>query len=140
MGLGADGGHRDERRAFFRLTRIVGRLWSAFEVFRHLVQRFDLTGPFEASVGVRRTAGAVLAGFGEAWLEPGKSLRPPPQCRDNHVLMRRELFELSNDWPQTVAFSIGSQVEDAFGSTSRRFVANRGSLKGKLDQRQCNWD
>jgi hypothetical protein len=38
-----------------------------------------------------------------------------------------------------VAFSMGAQIEDAFGSKSRRFKAYRGEFAGEFDRRRYGW-
>jgi hypothetical protein len=64
----------------------------------------------------------------------------PTTTTEPYLLLRRELESLTgDDWPQRLAFSMGAQIEDAFGSSSRRFKAHRGEFAGKFDARRYRW-
>ena len=141
LGLGRDGGmERDERRAFF-LIQIVHRCWVALARFGELVVRFNLEGPFEVTLALAKTETAVLANFAAGWAEPGGALGRVPTCSEPNVLARRELPSLAagGDGPRDLAFTLGGQIEDAWGVPQRRFIARDGELEGQFDSSRVRW-
>ena len=124
-----------EGRRYFRLSYMVGQIWSVFALYLEVIDRFSLLGPWEISCALRNTSGAVLSNFAEGWAEPGQGF-----FSENHLvaepnlLGRRELHE----WPgvdgvRDLAFSFGGWIEDAWEYRQRRFLAQRGSLMGQFD-------
>lgn len=141
-GLGEHGSRevREQQRIFW-LSRIVGRCWAAATRYVDVVQRFELEPPFEVCLVLRETRGAALGGFAEGWAEPGSFEHIAEPCAVPNLLIRREYL----DWPaspdalQAMAFSLGAQVEDAWGVTQRRFLAHRGDYEGNFDPRAASW-
>lgn len=70
FGLGRAVTSKANDRRIFLLIPIIGRVWAALHLYREVVNRFNLKGPWELSVALRRTGGAQLGGLGEGWLEP----------------------------------------------------------------------
>lgn len=118
----------------FHLTSIVGRLWSAIDVYGDVVEHLSLTGPWELSLALRRTEDAHLGHFGEGWKEPQiRMINGLPVCREPNLLHRREIVE----WPveddmRELAFKLGGWIEDSWGRKERRFLANRGAYEGQF--------
>jgi len=139
VGLGREGGWRNEQSAGFRLLTIVGRLWGACHLYGRLQERLEADGPWELSLALRRSGKAVLGGFGEGWAEPGQGFSATSICAEPNLLLRRELHSLADGWAKSTAFSFGAQVEDAFGSKFRRFKAYRGEFTGEFDRRRYGW-
>ena len=50
MGRGPEGAGEREGGQVFWLVRIVGRLWAGLHLYREVVARFDIVGPWECSV------------------------------------------------------------------------------------------
>jgi hypothetical protein len=141
VGLGRDGSFpRDEQRLFL-LTPIVARCWAAFVRYSEVVERFGLEEPFEVSLALCATKNAYLAGFAEGWADPGSIEYMTRPCPEEHLLLQREL----NAWPadsqeaMALAFSLGAQIEDAWGTSQRRFLAYRGDYEGSFDPRPGRW-
>lgn len=65
MGLGAEGATERESGRIFCLVRIVGRIWAALHLYREVVVRFGLTGPWECAVALVKTRGGSLGNFGD---------------------------------------------------------------------------
>lgn len=141
LGLGRDGGmERDERRAFY-LIQIVHRCWVALTRFGELVERYSLEGPLEVTLGLANSEGAVLANLAAGWAEPGGGFNRVPTCAEPNVLIRRELlhWEAGEEGPKALAFSLGAQIEDAWGVKQRRFIARDGELEGEFDSSRVRW-
>lgn len=135
MGVGVEGGRdTDGNRRAFWLLRIVGRSWAAFHIHGEVVRRFGVKGPWECSVALLRTFGAVLGDFGTGWAEYGDPRANVGSCPEPNLLWRREL----DSWPgpdetRQQAFGFGAWIEDSFGSQRRRFLARDGKLAGQFD-------
>lgn len=127
----------DAPRVFHEIG-IVAWTWSAFARYSRIVETYEIAGPFEVTLALRNTQGAAIGGFGEGWLDP---FRDPfrteglPRCIEPHVLLRLEL----DPWPDGVeseeAFRLGGWIENAWGQSSRRFLARLGEFAGQFDPR-----
>jgi hypothetical protein len=134
MGLGPEGAAEREGGRVFWLVRIVGRLWAALHLYREVVARFDIVGPWECSVALVKTRGANLGNFGSGWAEYPDPRANPRACSEPNLLSRRELIK----WPgpdetRTLAFGFGAWIEDSWGMQCRRFLAHSGPLAGGFD-------
>jgi hypothetical protein len=119
-------------RIFF-LRSIVALVWSALDVQTDGLSRWDMEPPYEMTLAVRRTRGAALGNFAEGWKEPGDFVFGGLRCIEDNVLLRWELdAEFS---VEDAAVDAGDRVEQAFGSTHRRHLANRGEYEGRFDPR-----
>lgn len=140
-GLGDDAAMEHDGQRYFRLTTIVGRSWATLARYAEVIERFSVDGPWELTLSLRQTAGALLANFGEGWAEPGSGFGRNRPCLEANLLMRREL----PTWPaeaeglKSVAFSFGAQIEDAWGVDDRRFLAHRGERAGEFDCGSYGW-
>lgn len=138
VGLGRDGAAvMADKKCVFRLIRIVGRLWSALDLYREAVQRFEINGPWECSLAILGTSDGLLGNFATGWLQyPHPEANPRP-CSGPNLWRRWELDE----WPvqealRDLAFSAGDWIENSWGMQSRRFIARSGSLEGQFDSAQ----
>jgi hypothetical protein len=136
--LGARSWSKDEQdfRAFW-LSEIVGRAWAMFSFYSEVLERYNITGPFEVTAALVNTLHAQLGNVATGWRDldnwwPTSS----PLCPEPNVLIRREVEQ----WPsghedvQGLAFSIGERVEDAWGSKDRRFlIAPKREGEGTFD-------
>ena len=115
----------EEVRVFF-LTSIVGRIWVALTLYAELQQRFSIEGPWEVTVALRDSLNGVLGNVAAGWEEPERTFprEELPRCPDPNVLVRREVTSWNDDdFPRSLAFDLGANIEDAFGFEGRRFLA-----------------
>jgi hypothetical protein len=134
MGIGGDGAAERDGRRIFWLVRIVGRLWSALHLYREIVTRYSVTGPWECSAALIGTHEASLGNVATGWLDYPDPWANQHRCREPNLLWRRELDE----WPgpeeaRSLAFSIGGWIEDSWGIQARRFIAQSGECAGQFD-------
>ncbi len=135
VGLGADCGRRREGGSVVSLLPTVGRIWSYLALYQQVHERIGCAGPWEVSLGITSTADAVLAGFAEGWQEPDSGWKDEISvCSEPNLLFRREVDDMTSDWPERLAYSLGGQLEDAFGSGLRRFRARTGQFIGQFDR------
>lgn len=140
-GLEVELGEDGASNGYVRLIPIVGRIWAALELYREVVERFHIDGPWEVSLALRQTEGGYLANFGQGWAEPGRSFpREAEPCVERNLLIRQEVVE----WPepdgvQALAFRFGARLEDAWGSHLRRFIARDGEFAGQFDRSKYGW-
>lgn len=116
----------------FSLRHMVGLAFSALALQAEAIDRWQPEPPFELTVGLRNTRGTTLGGFAEGWREPAGPAEPAT-CIEDHVLLHWELnagFVVEN-----VAIDLGDRVEQAFGTTNRRHLAQRGEYEGRFDPR-----
>lgn len=131
-------GSPDDR--YFRLIHTVGLLWMASEMQSEVLKHVAAEGPWQITLALHRTQGALLGDLAEGWEEPRPGATFRPRCPEPHVVVREELDE----WPaqdgtdeiRELAFRLGGRIEDAWGVKQRRFVANRGDLEGQFDPRR----
>ena len=128
-----------EGRRVFNLRAIVGRAWAAFEIYSSLARAVSIAGATELTVALRGTRDAILGDFGPDWSDPFRSLRGMSICREENVLFRREIDDSDGDWPKAAAFSIGGQIENAFGSSLQRFRRRLDKGFGDFDAREYSW-
>lgn len=120
--LGVNAASQREGRRTFNLVAIVGRTWWACGLQDGLAQELSVPGPWELSVSLFETAGAHLGGLGAGWVD---KWRDAPQRRaddDASLFFRREIEHFSGDSARDTAFSIGRQIENAFGANPNRFL------------------
>jgi hypothetical protein len=142
FGLGRTGSVRWRRRAeedelhVFLLTTVVGRVWVGLSVYGEVLERLSIQGPWEISLALRDSRLAVLGNVAAGWAEPEETLprEEAPRCPDPNVLIVREALE----WPdpegqRSLAFNIGSNMEDAFGFRRRRFLGRVDPVVGVFD-------
>lgn len=136
MEIGANGIYswREQQRAF-RLIRATGNIWAALDLYREVVEHLEIEGPWEVSLALQNTRGAILGNFGEGWAEPGMGFADEISiCQDPGVLLHREVTHWPDvDGARSLAFDIGGWIEDSWGMRSRRFAALRGNLAGNFD-------
>lgn len=117
----------------FPLRAVVALVWRATALQRELIERFELKEPWEVSVAIRNARNATLGSFAEGWAELGNGLWDPSTCVDDHVHLRFEYESFPDS--QEFAFSVGDRLENAFGTTDRRYLAHRGQYKDQFDPR-----
>lgn len=125
---------REAEDIAFRLVACMGRVWNAVALQTYVNDRFDLCGEFKALLAFYGTKGSLLGNLANGWSEPGRDFRDPPPCPDEGVLITREIV----DWPSTestgdLMLVIGAAVENAWGTTDRRFIARQGENAGQFD-------
>ena len=144
FGLGGRGGWEGTGRdgEFVRmilLTPTVARAWALLRVADEMYRDDQVSGPFQFTVAVRNTDGALLGGLGEGWAEPGDWSNNLGACAERHLLWHLELDEIPNEsGARAFAYAIGDRLEQAWGSAHRRYLAERGVYAGHLDPRRVN--
>jgi hypothetical protein len=140
--LGSDAGFNLEepQRRFFRLSIIVGRVWAALSLYRAVLDRYELPGPWQIGLALLRTEGAILSGFGRDWREPNGVFGAIGHCYERNLWISREL----GAWPdekgvKELAFEVGGRIEDAWGVRERRFLHLRGERTGEFDANNYGW-
>jgi hypothetical protein len=109
----------------FMLVTIVGRVWVALERYAEIVERYRPSNPWELSLALTRTDGALLGNVAAGWKDfDAWRFGDAPRCAESNLLIRQEVYE----WPdetgrKQLAFEIGSVIEDAWGIKDRRFLA-----------------
>ncbi len=115
-----------------RLRPLVGLVWHLAAMQVEAVEHWSIEGPFEVSVALAGVEGAGLGGFAEGWRDVGDMFWDAPTCVEPNVLLRFECEVLD---PEALAVDVGERLENTFGSTHRRFVANRGDFEARFDPR-----
>jgi len=136
LGMGRACGWRGEHNGWTGCTYlvpVVATVWESCHVHLRLAERYGFDLPWELSIAIPQTHGTVLGRFGEGWAEPESWDYHPEQCPESGLLFRREVNAPTDDWPQATAFSIGVQLENAFGSTSQRFRKFKNHVLGDFD-------
>jgi hypothetical protein len=97
------------------------------------VEHWGIGGPFEVSVALAGVEGVGVGGFAEGWRDVGDMLFwDAPTCVESNVLLRLECDTLD---PEALAMDVGERIKNTFGSTHRRFIANRGEFEARFDPR-----
>lgn len=123
--------YRDAR--FLRLRPLVGLIWHLSAMQVEAVEHWSIEGPFEVTVALANVGGARLGGFAEGWRDVGDMFFwDAPTCVESNVLLRVECDILD---PEALAMELGEQLENTFGSTHRRFIANQGEFEARFDPR-----
>ena len=124
-------GQPDSRVVWLR--PLVGLTWHLASMQIEAIERWSIAGPFEVSVALAGVEGARLGGFAEGWRDVGDIFyRDALTCVERNVLLRVECDILE---PEALAMQIGEQLENTFGTTNRRFIANRGDYEARFDPR-----
>jgi hypothetical protein len=136
VGLGSEVVWTQDDVTEFHLRAIVGRLWRALELHAELLQPQE-GGRGEVVLALLGVGDGVLGGFAEGWREPFSGFRnEAPRCREDNILYRVELPEPpAGDSARDLAYQLGSLVENAWGSVSRRFLVRGGQGDGEFDWR-----
>lgn len=125
----------DESTQIFFLTTIVGRAWWSLSRYSDVTSRYELEGPYEICLAFKDTLRSGLGNVAAGWEEPQESFgRDFPKCPDRNVLIIRTV----ETWPgpeqlQSIAFSLGANVEDAWGCQQRRFISRVEPNPGEFD-------
>jgi hypothetical protein len=114
------------------LRPLVGLVWHLADMQLDACTRWGIVGPFEVTVGLVGVRGARLGAVAEGWKDAGDLSWHPPTCVEDEVLLRFECDEIE---PEALAYDAGERIENTFGSTDRRFLANRGEFEGRFDPR-----
>jgi hypothetical protein len=122
----------DRGTRVFSLARITGLAWTLLDLQHAAAARWNINGPWEVTVSLRNCGGAYLGGFAEGWLFPGDFRYSQPPCLERHALHRWEVDGLR---PEDLAMEVADRVENTFGTTHRRHIANRGEYEGRFDPR-----
>jgi hypothetical protein len=111
----------------------VALVWHLAAMQVEAVERWSIEGPFEVAVAFAGVEGARLGAFAEGWRDVGDMFSwDAPTCVESNVLLRVEC-DIVN--PEALAIDVGERLENTFGSTHRRFIANRGEFEARFDPR-----
>jgi hypothetical protein len=131
-----EAGNEGRQDRGFMLVTIVGRVWVALERYAEIVERYRPSGPWELSLGLTRTDGALLGNVAAGWKDfDAWRFGDAPRCAEPNVFIRREVDEWPDaDGRKKLAFEIGSMVEDSWGIKDRRFlVGEKHDGAGEFD-------
>lgn len=126
----------------FRLVPAVARVWSTLHRYGAVLQQFGggkALGPWEVTLALRGTKGAMLGHVAKGWAEPGMGFRPA-QCPDEGLLMQ---LEVQDSWPDNggireIAYRLGLWMENSFGLDVRRWLV-RVSDDPAFDTEAARW-
>ncbi len=144
MGLGRDASYElprsGEKIEVFHLLTLVGRAAAALSYYGAVIQHYRSSGPWEVSLGLIGTGGTLLGGFATGWAEAGHFNHDGRKCSQPNVLIRREL----SAWPDKddaleLAYRLGDQMENSWGSRLRRYIAREGPNNGRFDIARYGW-
>lgn len=130
-----EGGWVAEYRSFrfVRLRAFVGLVWNLAALQAEAAKHWSVDGPFELTVALVGVEGARLGAFAEGWRDIDEMFGSDGSvCVEPNVLLRVDCNVLD---PEAIAMDLGAQLENAFGSTHRRFIANRGEFENRFDPR-----
>jgi hypothetical protein len=114
------------------LRQIVGLVWHVASLQVDAIARWEVAGPIEVTLALPLTSGVGLTGFAEGWNDVGRGLWDPPTCIEESILLR---FERDTLDPEELAMTVGDRIENSFGGTHQRHLANRGEFEGRFDPR-----
>ena len=120
----------------FALRRLVAFVWCVVALQDEATVKWEAVHPpFELTVALRGTHGAVLGFLAEGWRDPATDFMTHEfrACVEDHVLLRLELSSVAD--PEDIATDVGDRIENAFGTTHQRYRANRGEFEGRFDPR-----
>ncbi|CAN5871141.1 hypothetical protein BH23ACT5_BH23ACT5_06750 [soil metagenome] len=137
-GLGMHGGGENIRQdgnrvRYFTLISTVVYSWAVLDLASKLQARLGLDGPWLLTVGMQATQGAFLADFGDGWRRFGAPYNNDQACVDENLLWHMELESLpAAQKQQELALGIGDRMENAWGTTMRRYLNREGDRSGQL--------
>jgi hypothetical protein len=124
----------------FSLVGIVGYVWNALAAWLVFSEWLGAELPWEVSVALVGTENARLGGFAQGWRDPDDPMGPAFRCHEHGLLLQREIHSpLDAEGVRQLAFGIGNQVEDAWGSKHRRFLIWNGEPTDKFDTARWHW-
>jgi hypothetical protein len=142
IGLLRDGTYESrEGIKIFRMNMILGRYWGGLELYRDVIERYELPGPFQIRVALLGTKDAQLGGFAEGWAEPFDFMSPDfAGCPEEHLLYTSYL----DAWPSSdelsgFVISLGGWLDDAWCIKERRCIARVGDHAGELHLKGYYW-
>lgn len=118
----------------FGLVGIVGYVWNTLMVWQEFSAQLNGDFPWEVSVALIGTENSQLGGLARGWRDPYDPIASQLRCTEPGLLFRREVHEqLDGNGIQHLAFEIGDQVENAWGSRHRRYLIWDGELTNEFD-------
>lgn len=132
--------HQRESTPAFGLVSMVGFLWNGFDWYGRAMEKFGgVVGPWELRLALIGTQGALLGGFAQGWrqLSDGWDWRPPALAEPN-LELRRELLAWDGD-PKSLAYSLGDQLENAWGTRNTRYLVIRDKVVGDFGREHWSW-
>lgn len=138
-GLGNHGGanyrtERDGEVRAFRLVPTVVRVAALLQLHAAVVEHASVDGPFQLTVALRNTGGALLGGLGQGWAEPLTPENSASGCHDPNLLWHVVLDEPVRDEDALrVGTQIGDRLEDAWGVRQRRYLDHSGDRAGNVN-------
>lgn len=127
---------RDHR--YFLLINSVGHIWYALNLYRDVVERFSLAGPWEVSLALCNTADARVTNVAKGWNDPfGFGSDTSHKITAKNLMYRKEVSSwLDLDGIKEMAYRFGDWMEDAWGSQQRRYRQRTDNLDGEFDATQ----
>jgi hypothetical protein len=128
VGIGHSAVYKRGDMTVFRLLAIIGRLWTALNSYQIMIERMQIPGPFEISLGIRAARGSLLGHLASGWTDVDDYRWGPVAAADSSFFGRWEREEISDaERVRDLAFEVGDWIEQCWGSWQRRFVtATRG--------------
>ena len=111
----------------------VGRVFLALETYASLLERFQMTGPFEVSVALVDVKNSYLSNFAVGWADYPDIDWDTSAAREDAYIATWEIDDFKSAHADQLAATIGSWLENCWGSKSHRFNAGNGPNAGALD-------
>lgn len=108
-------------RALFYLTTVVGVVRSSLSLSASAIEKWKVPGPYELTVAMTGTRGSYLGGFASGWRTSWDDERD--YCVEPNLLLRWESDSPFD--PDEYTGRVGERIENAFGTTNRRFIPRR---------------
>jgi hypothetical protein len=118
----------------FRLVAVVGRLLVAFEMYRSVIECFEIAGPFEVTLALLGTRGTYLGNVATGFRDQSDlDWRSSPAAEDGY-LSHWEVDNFAGEAEvRGVTKLLGQWIENCWGSVTPRFVARSGPHIDDID-------
>lgn len=115
----------------FRLLAVLGRIWIALATYKELVAEYDIRGPYEITLGLRRVEGSVLGHLAPGWADVREQFGGYPTAREDSYMARWEVDGLNDDeLVQRAVYNAGDWISQCFGERQRTYLDRTAERSG----------
>ncbi len=109
-------------------------VWTALSLTALLDHRTGVSAKRLLVVALSGTNGAQLGGFGTGWIEPTDMRSHDHLCEEEAILWTIVVDGIaSEEIRRSIAFSVGDRIENAWGSTRRRYLDATGDCADEFN-------